>query len=125
MASIIVVNGPNEGNYYPLGVRINVVGRNESLPIQILDSKVSRKHLRIRYETDDKSYYAEDMGSKHGTLINGFKLTEIQKLNNNDYITIGDTHLMFTLGDFDTKESALSHFKKVGERNKPTISNIE
>jgi len=28
--------------------------------------------------------------------------------------------MYFTLKDFDDRESALSHFKKVGERSRPT-----
>ena len=124
MASIIIVNGPNQGDFYPLGVRTNVVGRSEALPIQVLDPKASRKHLQIRYEKDSGSYLAVDMDSKHGTLVNGIEIKE-QSLQDNDYITIGDTNLMFTLKDFDNRESALSHYKKVGERIKPTITNLD
>lgn len=122
MASIIIVTGLNQGDFYPLGNRTNVIGRNETLPIQILDPKVSRKHLKIRYENEEKAYYAVDLGSKSGILINGYKVAE-HKLQDNDYITIGDTNLMFTNQDFKDRESALSHYKKVGERIKPTMIN--
>ena len=54
MASIIVVTGSNKGDYYPLGHRTTVIGRDEALPIQILDPKVSRKHMQIRYDADKK-----------------------------------------------------------------------
>ena len=47
MASIIVMTGEQEGDYYPLGQRTNVIGRAENLPIQILDERVSRKHMKI------------------------------------------------------------------------------
>ena len=49
MASIIIISGEQKGEYLPLGRRIDVIGRAESLPMQILDDMVSRKHLRIRY----------------------------------------------------------------------------
>ena len=124
MPSVIIVSGPNQGDFYPLGNRTNVIGRNETLPIQILDPKASRKHLQIRYEKDEDAYYILDMNSKHGTLVNGIKISE-QKLLDNDYVTIGNTNLMFTEKDFKDRESALSHYKKVGERNKPTITKIE
>jgi pSer/pThr/pTyr-binding forkhead associated (FHA) protein len=90
MASVIIVSGPNQGDYYPLGVRTNVIGRSEALPIQILDPKASRKHLQIRYDKDNGSYLALDMGSKHGTLVNGIEIKE-HPLQDNDYITIGET----------------------------------
>ena len=54
MASIIVTSGEHKGEYLPLGRRTNVIGRAEALPMQILDDMVSRKHLRIRYDEDNK-----------------------------------------------------------------------
>jgi pSer/pThr/pTyr-binding forkhead associated (FHA) protein len=121
MASIIVVNGTHKGDYYPLGKRTTVVGRDEALPIQILDPKVSRKHMRIQY-IDDNKYSIMDMSSKHGVAINGCKVTDETELNDNDYITIGTTTLMFTFNNFDNRENALLHYKKVGQRNLPTIT---
>jgi pSer/pThr/pTyr-binding forkhead associated (FHA) protein len=122
MASIIVATGDQKGDYYPLGHRTNIVGRNEALPIQILDEHVSRKHLKIRFDQDNQHYCAVDMQSKHGVLINGIKINNETVLNDGDYITIGSTSLLFTLKDFPDRESALSHFKKAGERMRPTLN---
>ena len=58
MASIIVISGESEGDYYPLGQRTTVFGRAESVPAQILDERVSRRHLQIRYEPANGRYYA-------------------------------------------------------------------
>jgi pSer/pThr/pTyr-binding forkhead associated (FHA) protein len=116
MASIIVTSGPQKGDYYPLGQRTNVIGRDEALPVQILDELVSRKHLQIRFDKDKKRYYAFDMKSKHGVLINGRKISNETILADGDKINIGRTTLLFADKDFDNRESALSHFKKVGER---------
>ena len=120
MPSMIVITGKHKGHYCPLGKRTTVVGRSESLPFQVLDEKVSRKHLKIRFDSETQTYLASDMASKHGTLINGLKVTNEMTLADNDYVTIGKTHLMFTLEDFDTRESALNHYKKVGEHSRPT-----
>ena len=121
MASIIIVDGSNKGNYYPLGHRTNVIGRDEAVPIQILDDKVSRKHMQIRFNAEN-NFSAVDMSSKHGVLVNGVKITDEVKLNDNDYITVGTTTLMFTLKEFDSRENALLHYKKAGQRNLPTIT---
>lgn len=121
MASIIVATGTQKGDYYPLGQRTNVIGRDEALPIQLLDEHVSRKHMQLRFDKDKGCYSAVDMGSKHGVLINGIKIDKETVLNDGDYITIGRTTLLFTLKDFENRESALSHFKKVGERMRPTV----
>lgn len=120
MASIIITNGEQKGDYYPLGHRTNVIGRAENVPIQILDDLVSRKHLQIRYDKDESRYYALDMKSRHGVLINGARIKEETALVDADWIRIGQTDLLFTEKDFDDRESALSHFKKVGERSRPT-----
>ena len=121
MASIIVMSGDQKGDYYPLGRRTNVIGRDEGAPIQILDEHISRKHMQIRFDSDKKQYYALDMKSKHGVFINGGKIHDEARLVENDQIHIGRTDLLFTEEDFTDRESALSHFKKVGERMRATI----
>lgn len=120
MASIIVTSGDQKGDYYPLGHRTNVIGRDEALLIQILDELVSRKHMQIRFDKDKNQYYALDMSSKHGVFINNRKITAETNLVDGDQILIGQTTLLFTDKDFDTRESALSHYKKVGERLRTT-----
>ncbi len=122
MASIFVMTGTQKGNYYPLGHRTNVVGRDEGLLIQILDEHVSRKHMQIGFDKDKGQYYALDMKSKHGVYINGSKIDNQTALADCDQIHIGQTDLLFTEKDFADPESALSHFKKVGERIRPTIT---
>ena len=121
MASIIIVSGTQKGDYYPLGHRTNVVGRDEGVPIQILDEHVSRKHMQIRFDKDKERYYALDMKSKHGVFINGSNINQETALVDADIIDIGQTTLLYTERDFTDRESALSHFKKVGERMRPTV----
>jgi pSer/pThr/pTyr-binding forkhead associated (FHA) protein len=121
MASIIITSGEQKGEYLPLGRRTNVIGRAEALPMQILDDMVSRKHLRIRYDEHTNEHLAEDMNSKHGVIINNRKLTTPTVLKEGDLIYVGQTTLMFTEKDFDDRESALAHYKKAGERQRPTM----
>lgn len=121
MASIIITSGEQKGEYLPLGRRTNVIGRAEALPMQILDDMISRKHLRIRYDEKTGEHVAEDMNSKHGVFIYNRKLTAPAILKEGDQIRIGQTTLMFTEKDFDDRESALAHYKKAGERQRPTM----
>lgn len=121
MASIIIVSGTQKGDHYPLGHRTNVIGRDEAVPIQILDEHVSRKHLQIRFDKDGDRYHAFDMKSKHGVFINDRKIHDETTLADGDHIRIGATILLFTEKDFADRESALAHFKKVGERRRPTV----
>jgi len=121
VASIIIASGKQTGVYYPLGHRTTVIGRAESLLVQILDDQVSRKHLQIRYDDKSQRYHALDMNSTNGVFINGRRITEEVALADNDGIRIGNTSLLFTEQDFADAESALHYFKKAGERIKSTI----
>ena len=121
MPSIIIVAGSNEGDYYPLGKRTMVVGRDEAVPIQIVDELVSRKHLQIRFEAGDARYQVLDMKSANGVFVNGRKITQESALQEGDIIQIGNSKLMFTNQDFADRESAMAHFKKQGERGKSTL----
>lgn len=122
MASIIVTSGKQEGEFLPLGHRVNVVGRAESLPLQLLDDLVSRKHLRIGFNKASMRYEVEDMSSRHGVFINRRRISAPVLLADGDEILIGQTTLLFTTEDFEDRESALSHYKKVGERIRQTRS---
>jgi len=120
MASIIVISGEQKGEFLPLGRRISVIGRAENLPLQLLDDLVSRKHLRIRFDEASGQYDAEDMDSRHGVFINHNRISRLTRLTDGDEILLGQTVLFFTTEDFDDRESALSHYKKVGERSRQT-----
>jgi len=121
MASIIVISGTDKGNYYPLGRRTNVIGRDEAVPIQILDKQVSRKHMQIRFDKDSGRYYVLDMKSTHGVFVNDREISDETTLTDGDHIRVGQTTLLFVTKDFPDRESALSHFKKVGERRETTL----
>ena len=120
MASIIITSGEKKGEYLLLGRRTNVIGRAETLPMQVLDDLVSRKHLRIRYDENANEHYAEDMDSKHGVFVNNRRISEWTALKEGDQICIGETTLLFTKKDFDNRGSALEHYKKFGEQQRPT-----
>ena len=120
MASLIITSGKQEGDYYPLGHRTNVVGRDEALPIQVLDNMVSRKHLQIRFDEATDRYYAFDMKSRNGVYVNNRKIEGETALEDGDVLLIGLTTMLFAERDFTDKDSALLHYKKVGERMRVT-----
>ena len=121
MASILVVTGPNQGDYFPLGHRVIVVGRDEGCPIQIVDERVSRKHVQIRFDQADDRYHALDMKSGNGTLVNDRRISEAVSLADGDVIAIGVSELMFMAVDFPDRETAFEHYRKRGERTKSTV----
>ena len=121
MASIIVASGSGTGNFYPLGHRTNVIGRDEAVPIQIIDEHVSRKHLQIRYDKEKDQYLALDMKSRHGVFINGNRIQHEVPLADDDRIDVGNVTLLFTTREFSDRASALDYYKKAGERARRTL----
>lgn len=130
MPSLIVVAGPNEGDYYPLGTRTIVVGRQEGCPIQVVDDRVSRRHIQIRFEADVSDpaadgtpgrYHLLDMKSQNGTLVNGRKIESEVVLQDEDEVEIGASRLVFTTRSFPDRSSAFDHYRQRGERGRPTI----
>ncbi len=55
------------------------------------------------------------------TIAYGSKIDNETVLADCDQIHIGQTDLLFTEKDFADGESALSYYKKVGERIRPTM----
>ncbi len=121
MASITIVSGPNTGDFYPLGKRTLVVGRDEGCPVQVTDDRVSRRHVHISFDESKGRYIALDMKSANGTFINGRQLTGEIELVDNDEIMVGESKIVFTVQDFKDRESALNNYKQRGQRGQPTI----
>ena len=97
MASIIIQTGERQGDFYPLGQRTTIIGRDEALTVQIKDPHISRKHLKIRYDAESKDYKAADMNSTNGVLINGQKIQVETALADDDLVSTG--HRRMTRAD--------------------------
>lgn len=84
---------PNvQGQEFPLRRREVTIGRGTLCEVQLSDPKISRKHARLRFGEDNA--LLEDLGSSHGTLVNGER-GEFFVLKDGDVIAIGDTLLVF------------------------------
>ena len=125
MASIIVVGGPNKGDYYPMaGKRHWTVGRRSSCDIQVVDDGVSRDHFAVDLDEGGTTITVRDLESSQGTLLNGKKLTEPTQATDGAVIGVGKSSLLFTTKDFPNRESALKdqHLKRwFGEDHMQTI----
>lgn len=64
------------------------IGRDKANDIVINDSKVSRKHLEIKYENGHFSL--KDLGSTNGTFVNGKKIDTETEIFIGDNVKIGD-----------------------------------
>ena len=100
-ATLLVVQGVDQGARFEIGLEPIVVGRGTRSGIRILDTEVSRSHAMFRY--DGEKCTLEDMGSSNGTLVNGIPIRK-KVLRNGDRVQIGRTQLAFQ--DTTADESA-------------------
>lgn len=71
-----------------------ICGRQASCDIVIPGSSASREHCKFTLENGE--WHVVDLNSSNGTIVNGKKITEKQKLHDGDMIKISDTVIGFT-----------------------------
>jgi sigma-B regulation protein RsbU (phosphoserine phosphatase) len=79
-----------------------MIGRLADCELSLRDSRISRNHSQI--VTEDSQYFLEDCNSRHGTFVNGKKITR-HKLVPNDRVDFGiedSYHLIFTYESGET-----------------------
>jgi serine phosphatase RsbU (regulator of sigma subunit)/pSer/pThr/pTyr-binding forkhead associated (FHA) protein len=103
MAEISVQAADGSRERYPLVKDRVTIGRSRESDIFLPDQWLSRQHAEIRQK--DGAYFVNDLGSKNGTLLNGGRLTEEQRLRAGDIITLGEHVLTFTLGEPGDEET--------------------
>lgn len=94
MASLNIIEGAQTGTHFELAKRPLSVGREAGRDIQIIDSKVSRRHAVIKYE--DGRHVIEVANARNGVKINGTRIEERAVLSEGDLVTLGDTVLRYT-----------------------------
>lgn len=87
----ITRNGRTEGVFY-LPDRPVVIGRSDGVEIQLLDSRVSRRHSIIRQSV--AGYMIQDLNTKNGTFVNK-EAIEKCLLFHGDTIVVGSYSLRF------------------------------
>jgi sigma-B regulation protein RsbU (phosphoserine phosphatase) len=97
MAEISVQAADGSRERYPLLKGRITIGRSRDSDIFLPDQWLSRQHAEIRQKAD--GYYVSDLGSKNGTLLNGGRIHEEQRLRAGDIITLGEHVLTFSLGE--------------------------
>jgi signal transduction histidine kinase len=91
-ASLLVVQGADQGTRFVLDVPQLVLGRSATCDLRINDHEASRRHARI-HEYEGR-WYVSDLGSSNGTYINGRGIKQ-QQLKVGDQLQVGRTILLF------------------------------
>ena len=91
---IVWLDGSLSNPHWLLDRAEMVLGREETCDIVIPVRQISRQHLRILMEGG--SAIVEDLRSKNGTWVNGYRLTGMRELEDGDEIRIAkDIRLRF------------------------------
>jgi serine phosphatase RsbU (regulator of sigma subunit)/pSer/pThr/pTyr-binding forkhead associated (FHA) protein len=102
-ASLVVVDPNGHRKRVPVDPIPFLIGRQPENHLILRDSRVSRSHARI--VVDNGAYVLEDIGSRHGTFVNGKRVTR-KALENTDRVEFGaqDSYqLLFALDGAELK----------------------
>jgi phosphoserine phosphatase RsbU/P len=73
MAILVILQGPDAGQKFPLDADRTVLGRQMDVTIPLSAKAVSRQHAQI--VRHDGAFFIEDLASSNGTYLNGKRLT--------------------------------------------------
>ena len=124
MATIVVLNGLNKGEWYTIGSRAFVFGRDDNLIAQIKDPCVSRQHMEVRKEASDNCYYSLDMDSHNGVFVNSERVIKFKALHEGDLLQIGHTLMAFTLDEFDDDLQAKRYLRNCEKKFQDQLDHV-
>jgi len=93
-ARLVAVAGLLRGATYELEAERTLIGRNPASQVWLTDQHVSNEHAVI--ERSGGRFLLRDLGSRHGTLLNG-QPVESAELSQGDEITVGPVTFVFEM----------------------------
>jgi predicted component of type VI protein secretion system len=88
---LIVASGKSAGRAIAVKRSPLLIGRAEECDVRPLSEDVSRRHCAIHVGPADA--WAEDLGSRNGTFVNGVRIKEKTKLADGDLVRVGALEL--------------------------------
>src|SRR5205809_7226665 len=93
MPQLIVRNGAQAAEIFPLNRLRTTIGRSARSDVCIPDAFASRLHAEVRQEGD--GFWLQDLGSANGTRYNGTPVKMPVPLSSGGEIQIGETTIVF------------------------------
>ncbi|MBI1982787.1 MAG: FHA domain-containing protein, partial [Acidobacteria bacterium] len=99
------------------------LGRQSDNDLVLHDHRISRSHARI--VQDAEGYRVEDVESRHGTFVNGERITS-RVLVSGDQINLGvaDAYQLFFVTEAAVIPKLLAEFRKVAESPAPQLQHL-
>ncbi|WP_151549776.1 MULTISPECIES: FHA domain-containing protein FhaB/FipA [Corynebacterium] len=89
-AQLVVVDGAMRGSRMDLlGVQEITIGRSQECTFVIQDDFASSRHARLFRRGDD--WFVEDLDSRNGTHVGGYRIDQPEKITTESEVTIGRT----------------------------------
>ena len=95
---VVVVKGPGKGNFSPVFVGMNSLGRDASQRVCLSfgDDSISREeHAFITYDEEQRCFYLQHGGKSNLVRLGAYPVLSPTELKPNDLIRIGRTTLLF------------------------------
>lgn len=93
---LLVLDGPGQGEWFPLGEGDQLAGREPSCPVYLASARVSRRHAVFQVAAG--RCVVRDMGSANGLRVNGHKMDACELVDGTQ-VQIGDVLLLFQVQD--------------------------
>ncbi|MEM7119456.1 MAG: FHA domain-containing protein [Chloroflexota bacterium] len=122
-ARLIVQQGPNANDEYPLTLSITRLGRGTNNELIFKDPELSRQHAQIAQR--DGIYYVDDLGSTNGTFLNNQRVVNSMALQDGDEIRLGETiilqfvDLFIAQDPFDVEHDTMPDERPLTEQDTP------
>jgi serine phosphatase RsbU (regulator of sigma subunit) len=120
----LVVRDGEQTRTVPIDPLPFTIGRQADRNLSLPNSQVSREHAIIHGDAD--GYVIQDLGSRHGTLINGIR-RDTARLQSGDRIQLGTSSVVLLFSDSHDQTSArallsrISHDSDVSELEKLSL----
>jgi pSer/pThr/pTyr-binding forkhead associated (FHA) protein len=90
---VLVLSESGSRREYLISEADRYLGRDAANDVVLEDEEVSARHARISFA--DGGFWVEDLQTTNGTFVNGERLRERTRLQNEDLVKIGRTLLQF------------------------------
>ena len=125
MATIVVLNGQNQGVWYPVGKSSPLaLGRDTSLSATIPDPRISQRHLEIYFDPASDQFRVMDLESRNGTKVDGHRCRPWRPLEEGSEIRLGHTCISFTRKEISTYEESEVYFNHACKLNQSVLQRL-
>ncbi|HEX3435305.1 MAG TPA: SpoIIE family protein phosphatase [Pseudacidobacterium sp.] len=99
----LVIRDTEQSRTVPIDQFPFTIGRHPGHALFLQNSRVSREHAVIN--KDDAGYLIQDLGSRHGTFVNGHRI-ETARLTPGDHIQLGPSQMVLLFLDGEDESTA-------------------